>query len=742
MTEIANNIVKDHFHEDGKSKNQTGILEILFDSYELPAMILDDELRLLKINPLAKEMFNLDINIGEILQEPFHIIYDVLPKALCEPETYYEYLCVEGLFFRIGVKALKNDSDVYYFITYLPLKNKVQNHIPTELEKKISEEINGVKFKFYCVGQRIELDYKETESILEDVLNCSFQASLLMSYLDKAFHRLYNSFMSNPLVELLPVLLKWSLDDNMTFYTRQEITSYTMDKSGCYILEGRVYDVTSKIKERSSFRILEGKLFDFMEHYNSGLLWVANSDVSGELVGEVRVSSANNRALSLLNVDKKDIIGMPLSSIFPQVDHISHFCLDSNTVSSLITHVYDNDQSKKLYNVYIYPFSEFSMWGISFYEVCEVDEMEMPSTTTVDLNISDDIPDFVVKISNDYTIEFINDSMVKALGATKGELIGQSYQEAILEPLGLKNSILTEAVGSKAIRRKELALTHLGVKYDIDFFAIPNILNNGEVDSALLIGRNISHLMNNIRMLQAENKHLKEVGQLKSQFFANMNHEVRTPLNSVLGFMELIDDEFYSLEQRHSFQQRMKENGDYLLNIIDDILDISAIEVNAINPNYGVVNLSSLLRTVFKSFEYRGLINMDIDFVLDVEDEFIKVYSDDRILRRVLTNILNNAWKFTKEGTIKVSMTTNLKGVSVSVCDTGCGIPEDELPFIFDRFRKFSNNYCKSFGGSGLGLSISQHFMHLIRGDINVTTEVGKGSCFKIFIPNTIVGKG
>ncbi|MDC1106484.1 PAS domain-containing sensor histidine kinase [Prolixibacteraceae bacterium] len=735
MTKIADNIVNDHLYDKSK---ELGILEILFDSYELPAMIVDDHLRLLRINVLAKQQFSLYKQVGGLLREPLHVIGDIIPKALCDSDTHYECLLLDGDYYRIGVKALNHQSDIYYFITCQLLKNKVNNYIPTSIEKEIYEEINGVTFKLFCEERRIELDYKKEVIILEKIFSYLFDSSLLLSHLDHSFHRMIKSFIANPLVKSLPVLLKWHIDD-MTFYTRQEITSYSMGENGCYILEGIVYDITSKINERSSYRIIEGKLFDFMEHYNSGLLWVTNSDVDGEAVGEVKVSSANSRALSLLRIDKKHIIGMSLSDIFPQIDHISHFCLNGDTVGSLITYAYDHLQNKRLYNVYIYPFSEFSMWGISFYEIQDVKTKEIFSPMDLDLDISDDIHDFVIKVSQDLHIEFINDAAAKALGKDKRDFIGKSYKESVLKPLNLNETILTEAILSRGIRRRELSLTHLGIKYDIDFFAIPNIVKNGEVDSAVLIGRNISHYKNKIQLLQAENNHLKEVGQLKSQFFANMNHEVRTPLNCVLGFMELINDEFYSAEQRHSFQQRMKENGDYLLNIIDDILDISAIEVNAVNPNYSVVNISNLLRTVFKSFEYRGMINMDIDFILDVKNENVKVYSDERILRRVITNILNNAWKFTKNGMIRVAMETNTKGVSISVSDTGCGIPKEELPYIFDRFRKYSNNYCKSFGGSGLGLSISQHFMHLIRGDIKVASEVDKGSCFNLFVPNTIL---
>lgn len=736
MTEIAKKCLPVDHLSDSVVAEDSSILEVLFDAYELPAIIIDERLSLIRQNKLFVEKFEQVLLLRQILPEPFHIVTDILPKALCETETVYDYLCIEDILYRIGVKALKHGQKIYYLITLFSLKNRLKDYIPTELEQKISDEIDGVRFKFYCVGQRFELEYKSEDSILKGILACSFEASLLTLYLDKAFHHLFNSFISNPLIESLPVFLKWGINDDVVFFTRQEISQCSMDENGCYILEGVIHDVTSKIKERSSYRFLEGKLYDFIDHYNSGLLWITEDQFSQGM----KVSSVNNRALSLLGYDKSEIIGKNIIEMFPEINQNNSFSLDSESVCSFVSVGTSALKEEKLYNVYVYPFPEFAMWGISFYEVQDVDRnLLVAPKQGANLDYCHDMPDLILKVNRSLRIVYANEAVVTMLGKSKAELIGKCYKDVFLSPLKIDNSILIRAINTGDVVRSETKVEYEGETHEIEFYALPTILDDGVADSAILIGKNITHFRSNEFQLQLENAHLKEISQLKSQFFANMNHEVRTPLNSILGFMELLNDEFYSAEERLSFQQSMRENGDYLLNIIDDILDISAIEVNAITPNFDVVNVSSLLTTVYKSFEYKEMINLDIDFSLELEEEAIFVYSDERILRRVLTNILNNAWKFTKEGAIKVKLVSGLKGVTVTVCDTGCGITPEDLPFIFDRFRKFTNNYCKSFGGSGLGLSISQHFMHIIRGDISVETEVNKGSCFSIFIPHTIV---
>lgn len=736
MAEIAKKCLSVDHLSDPAIIDDSSILEVLFDAYELPAIIIDEQLSLIRQNKLFVEKFDQALLLRQILPEPFHIVADILPKALCETETVYDYLCIEDVLYRVGTKALKYGQKIYYLITLFSLKNRLKDYIPTELEQKISNEIDGIHFRFYCVGQRIELEYKSEDSILKGILACSFEPSLLIQYLDSDFIHLFKSFTANPLVESLPIFLKWRINDDVLFYTKQEILQCSMDENGCYVLEGMLHDVTSKIKERSSYRFLEGKLYDFIDHYNSGLLWITEDPFSQGM----KVSSSNNRALSLLGYDKSNVIGKNIIELFPDIYQKNSFCSDNETVCSFVSIGIDVQNKERLYNVYVYPFPEFSMWGISFYEVPEADRtLLITSKKEVNLDCCHDLPDLIIKVDKKLRVVYANDAVVTMLGKSKSDLIGASYKDVFLSPLNIDNSILIRAIHTGDVIRSETKVNYQGENYDIEFYALPSISDDGEADSAILIGKNMTHFRSKEYQLQLENNHLKEMNQLKSQFFANMNHEVRTPLNSILGFMELLNDEFYSSEERLSFQQSMRENGDYLLNIIDDILDISAIEVNAITPNFDVVNVSSLLTTVYKSFEYKEMINLDIDFSLELEEESIFVYSDERILRRVITNVLNNAWKFTKEGSICVKLESEVKGVTVTICDTGCGICTDDLPYIFDRFRKFTNNYCKSFGGSGLGLSISQHFMHLIRGDISVISKEDKGSCFSIFIPHTIV---
>lgn len=228
-----------------------------------------------------------------------------------------------------------------------------------------------------------------------------------------------------------------------------------------------------------------------------------------------------------------------------------------------------------------------------------------------------------------------------------------------------------------------------------------------------------------------EARELAEKAELKESFLANMSHEIRTPLNAIVGFSDLLSspEMEFSKEEKEQFRETISRNNELLLKLINDILEISRIESGYMSFNYGHYPLASLMNEIYLT--HRLLIPHHLDFRLQKGDEDIMVYVDRDRLVQVLTNFLNNAAKFTKEGSIELgwSCLPGSQEVEIYVEDTGIGIPKSEQKMIFSRFYK-QNEFAQ---GTGLGLSICKVIVEKLQGRIALSSEVGVGSRFSVF---------
>ncbi|WP_455498220.1 ATP-binding protein [Coprobacter sp.] len=219
--------------------------------------------------------------------------------------------------------------------------------------------------------------------------------------------------------------------------------------------------------------------------------------------------------------------------------------------------------------------------------------------------------------------------------------------------------------------------------------------------------------------------------ELKQSFVANISHEIRTPLNAIIGFANLLTDEHaFEPEERQSFIQTINRNCDILLKLIDNVLELSKLESDSIPLVLESCNMEQIMDTVYSQHIMR--IPESIHFTLETPHKQIIIKSDSIRLTQLLSNMLDNAIKFTKEGNITIGYCIDhSQYLTLFVKDTGIGIPEEERELIFDRFYK-----CNEFTqGPGLGLSICAAIAQLLDASINVESEIGKGSCFSVHIP-------
>ncbi|MFP5502348.1 MAG: ATP-binding protein, partial [Candidatus Sericytochromatia bacterium] len=228
----------------------------------------------------------------------------------------------------------------------------------------------------------------------------------------------------------------------------------------------------------------------------------------------------------------------------------------------------------------------------------------------------------------------------------------------------------------------------------------------------------------------------QEANRMKSEFLANMSHELRTPMNSILGFTELVMNGTLGPvnEKQQQSLQRVLRNGHHLLELINDVLDLSKIEAGKMTLTESEFSPEALLAAAWSTIEpmagQKGL-----SARLDLAGAPAVVRGDEGKLRQVVLNLLSNAVKFTDAGTIGIRAEADEDTYLIHVSDTGVGISAENLGLIFEEFRQVDASSTRQAGGTGLGLAISRKMTQLMGGDISVVSTVGKGSTFTIRLP-------
>ncbi len=239
------------------------------------------------------------------------------------------------------------------------------------------------------------------------------------------------------------------------------------------------------------------------------------------------------------------------------------------------------------------------------------------------------------------------------------------------------------------------------------------------------------------RKLIEEQKKAQEADRLKSAFLANMSHEIRTPMNAILGFSELLEDENQDEPDRVLFIKLIRRNGEMLLNLINDIIDISKIEANLLSIKKRPLELNKFLKDIDDHYAETLASKKDKNIQFRIISDFnpdVSIHTDEIRLRQILDNLIGNAIKFTHSGNLTINVLLKDEFVHFSVSDTGIGIPISQQASIFERFIQAEQGPKINFGGTGLGLAISKNLIELLGGKISVQSEPGVGSTFSFYI--------
>jgi PAS domain S-box-containing protein len=258
-----------------------------------------------------------------------------------------------------------------------------------------------------------------------------------------------------------------------------------------------------------------------------------------------------------------------------------------------------------------------------------------------------------------------------------------------------------------------------------------------------LVKKRTAELRNiNKKLLQSKEK-AEESDRLKSAFLSNMSHEIRTPMNAITGFAQLLKDPATPREATDQYIDIIINKGNLLLNIINDIIDISKVEAGKIEIIKSGCNIDEMFIDLYATFENVKKTgkksHIDLRFVKPDFDSDITIYTDPFRLKQILTNLIDNAIKFTERGFVEFGYSVILEAkrprIRFYVHDSGIGIPEDKQKLVFNRFRQIEDSHTRRFGGTGLGLTISKKLVELLSGDLKVESQEGEGSTFFFAIP-------
>jgi signal transduction histidine kinase len=237
--------------------------------------------------------------------------------------------------------------------------------------------------------------------------------------------------------------------------------------------------------------------------------------------------------------------------------------------------------------------------------------------------------------------------------------------------------------------------------------------------------------------IQQKSQELEEANKAKDEFLGVISHELRTPLNIIKGYADILKQRILgdvNSEQASALEKIMTQ-AMALTHMINDVLQVSAIEAKKTRLSCADVDLVSFLCELRESYEFANDASIEVGWI--VSDDLPVVRTDREKLKAILQNLVNNALKFTETGTVMIAAKELAlgNGIELTVRDTGIGIPADKVETIFGMFQQADNSSTRGYGGVGLGLYIVKSFTELLGGNVSVWSEIGKGTCFTVNLP-------
>jgi PAS domain S-box-containing protein len=342
-------------------------------------------------------------------------------------------------------------------------------------------------------------------------------------------------------------------------------------------------------------------------------------------------------------------------------------------------------------------------------------------------------------VNRDCTYLFANKFFEKFVNRTSKEIYGKTVHQIFPENVAQQiESIIQKVIKSKKILRHENEITHSdGTKENLLLTRVPLLDEDDEVYAVCNYSINITELKQLENELRLAKEKTDEAVKVKSSFLANMSHEIRTPMNSILGYLSLLLKDPTLFDAQKNFVETAYRSAHSLLSLINDILDISKLESGRIEPENIPFNLDNFVHEIIGMMDLQAA-EKGISLNWNMKPELSGNYMGDPLrLKQILVNLVGNAIKFTKHGTVSIDIdhAENEQGLYFQVTDTGIGISPDRLESIFEPFTQEDSSTSRRYGGTGLGTTIVKQLVELMDGRIWIESELGKGSIFCFTIP-------
>lgn len=358
-------------------------------------------------------------------------------------------------------------------------------------------------------------------------------------------------------------------------------------------------------------------------------------------------------------------------------------------------------------------------------------------------SILEEAEDIIFELNGKGYYSYINPAGLKLTGYSRAELYQMSFMDCLFEADRKKhqrqlvqqlNTGLSTSYMQFRIRTKAGAIIWIGQTTKIIFD------DSGKYQRSFCVARNITKQKQETLILNQAKEKAVQLNQAKNNFLAMMGHELRTPLNAIIGLGHNLLDNPHTKEQKEDFKTILFSSNN-LLNLINDILDFTLIEQSKFTLKKKAFDLSEILHQTVNAYhaQLHGALSVELNMDESVPTQLI---GDVGRLLQILNNLLQNAIKFTKQGTVAInvklqSIKENQPQIYFEVKDTGIGIAASNLDNIFERFTQLDNSLKRNYGGMGLGLSIVKKLLNKMDSDIQVTSELGKGSTFFFTLPFT-----
>ncbi|AEG59916.1 PAS domain-containing hybrid sensor histidine kinase/response regulator [Desulforamulus ruminis] len=520
--------------------------------------------------------------------------------------------------------------------------------------------------------------------------------------------------------------------------------SFLHDISGKYAGGVQVFvDVTEKYRMEQELRL-------HMQANNSSSECITIFDESAQLI------YANPEAEKMLGKGIKELLGLGIEDVYPEGERILFFLIRGNYwrgelllkqgLKEIIIEVHATPIRRSIgqiigFHVAAKDITEQKAIQIKLQQAREDTEREAAKLRAIISMMGA----FIALADAEGTITEVNEKVITMTGEKKANIIGKKLWDIHQGDTLEKVQELIKKYQEQP-NQPPLTFTRIFCGHDV-IMNIQPIYRDANYDGILLMVIDVTEVAESKRQAEQAREIAEKASQAKSEFLANMSHEIRTPMNGILGFAEVLAQQGLNQEQQESVKI-IRQCGEQLMDLINDILDLSKIESGKLILEETVFSLRKMIYETVNVIE-PILMEKNVEMKISIDPHLPDYLKGDSFrIRQILNNLLSNAAKFTHEGCVEVKVQgertlekTDHRNFVLTfiVSDTGIGIPSDKLAEIFETFTQADGSTTRKYGGTGLGLTISRSLTELMGGQLQVQSEFKKGSQFSLTLPVALV---